>query len=220
MVGAVQPVDVRIPHKFPSHGHAADSTSAAGVYHGTAPQPVPQGQHEAQLFNQCHATAERDTSPAPVTHPSQRHTPFAQCHSPIMRHWLLSFQGSAAPIYHGIGFTVPRPYPTTLLTNSKREKEKHTAQANAQTSRAALNPHHENPLPPHHLRPAIASSSSSHRAATNHHVFFFVRPLKKSNLDRRRFVITASSSSYRKSQISVATIVASSSCVSVWRQWW
>ncbi|MED6189391.1 hypothetical protein PIB30_095597 [Stylosanthes scabra] len=32
--------------------------------------PVPQGQHEAQLFNQCRVPDQRDTSPAPVTHPS------------------------------------------------------------------------------------------------------------------------------------------------------
>ncbi|MED6161102.1 hypothetical protein PIB30_057593 [Stylosanthes scabra] len=76
----------------------ADSTSVAGVHHGTAPQLVPHGQHEAQPFNQCRAPDQRNTSPAPVTHPS--------------------------PTAHSI-CPVPRPYHAVLVAQLPRQCRPH-----------------------------------------------------------------------------------------------
>ncbi|MED6175408.1 hypothetical protein PIB30_078042 [Stylosanthes scabra] len=134
MVGAVQPVDVRIPHQFPSHSHPPPQpptlsctfekiiegdllrrkSHATPLYRQLTP-PVPQGCSTAQLPNQCRRISTRhkfSTSVALLScviaplHQSrslsQRRHPFAQCRSPIMRHWLLRFQCSGAPFFHGI----------------------------------------------------------------------------------------------------------------------
>ncbi|MED6147232.1 hypothetical protein PIB30_042186 [Stylosanthes scabra] len=96
------------------------------------PPPVPQGCSTALPPNQCRRVSTRHTLstnvvPFPCVTASsnqsrtlpQRRPPFAQCRDPIMWNWVLIFQGSAVPIPHSIGFTVPRRNPTALLPHPK-----------------------------------------------------------------------------------------------------